>query len=75
MVNTLALLTVISALTSIMAGIAGTRTAIGRAVGVLALPLFIGAWFYLGASILTGVIAFLAGGIVWSVVRYILTGQ
>lgn len=75
MVSTLALLTLVSALTKVMAGVASTRTVAGRAAYVLALPAFIAAWYVVGASILTGVIAFVAGGIVYSVVRYVLTGN
>lgn len=75
MVSTLALLTLISALTSLMAGFTSTRTVAGRAADVLALPAFIAAWYVVGASILTGVIAFVAGGIVYSVVRYVATGN
>lgn len=74
MVSTFTLLTVIAALTSIAAGFAGTRSVYGRAVDVLALPVYIAAWYYVGASILTGVIAFIAGAVVWNVVRYVVYG-
>lgn len=74
MVSTFTLLTVIAAFTSIVAGFAGTRSAYGRAVDVLALPVYIVAWYYVGASALTGVIALIAGIVVWNVVRYVVYG-
>lgn len=73
--TTLALLTVVSAITKLLAGLASKKTVAGRAAYVLGLPVFIAAWYFTGASVLTGIIAFVAGGLVWGAVRYILTGN